>query len=202
MGKRRGERSGNPGTHPTSRTVYWHGGAPGLRVGALLVPNASSVHRSAYRDADVEYDITKVYVTSDRQLARAFAASYRGPTDAGAGTLYRVGPELPLEPDPDYPFEPPVSFTCPKAKVLRVAESRVRMSDIELTKATAPYAFWPDGSPMYDGDGYLTLDAATANNGVTVEMLRSLGPWRHYTDAQRDLARMSVARHLDAGASG
>ncbi|BBY96426.1 hypothetical protein MGALJ_60950 (plasmid) [Mycobacterium gallinarum] len=124
-----------------TRTVtgvrYWHAGWSGRRVGDLLLPVARqqgvyadvlrmSVVESRKRTADPDlasgriYDMNKIYVTTDRDFAHAWAVCVPDPSLVPMlQALYRVGQRAyyevelldadanPLltapEPDPDYP---------------------------------------------------------------------------------------------------
>lgn len=101
---------------------YFHGGFPGLQAGtALLPPDATgTAHRlSAYAAVlggpahATRTDV--VYVTTNRQIAKAYAAFYPD------GALYLVAPDLPTVPDPDC-REPGLSWHCPRAVVLSVVD--------------------------------------------------------------------------------
>lgn len=175
MAKKR-KPKGHPAHRPGALSAFWHGGAPGLVAGDRLLPRVSQRALSTYEAAQVPYDPERVYVTTDRQLARAFAASLGG---GRAGSLYNVRPEEPLVPDPDYPFVPPPSFMTASAVVVRVVEPEVRMTEAEEVRATARWTTWPDGSPAYDMRGFLTLFSEWEQAGVTEERLRECGPWRH-----------------------
>jgi hypothetical protein len=56
-----------------------------------------------------------VYLTTDRQVAKAYAAFYPD------GALYSVVPESPVDPDPDC-REPGLSWQCPRAVVAAVVD--------------------------------------------------------------------------------
>ncbi|MFE1264433.1 hypothetical protein ACFW5X_28385 [Streptomyces albogriseolus] len=101
---------------------YFHGGFPGLKPGdQLLPPDATGTdHRlSSYALAlggpahATRTDV--VYMTTDRQVAKAYAAFYPD------GALYAVTPESPVDPDPDC-REPGLSWQCPRAVVVAVVD--------------------------------------------------------------------------------
>ncbi|WP_460965017.1 hypothetical protein [Pedococcus soli] len=71
----------------------------------------------------------RVYVTTDRELARACAgASEHDDGTVGGGVLYQVEPVGDLEPDPDLPGLH-ISFAVPQAVVVAVLDAYVRRDD-------------------------------------------------------------------------
>jgi len=67
----------------------------------------------------------RVYVTSDRDLARAWAGIWTPDgVRHGGGSLYRVEPEG-LEPDDDLLSLPGLSFQAPRAQVVVVYDAHV-----------------------------------------------------------------------------
>lgn len=121
----------------------WHGGAPGLRVGDIIEPRSTSdaAHLidgcptcEARRDgsplADDDLDPSKVYVTTDREYARIYAAGYPN------GALYRVEAIGDLTPSPD----PVPSWGCSSARVLAVYDRRVSLTPREIRRVTREYA--------------------------------------------------------------
>lgn len=103
---------------------YWHGGVPGLVKGSLVLPRSATGvgGLAAYADAvgAPEYfrrdDV--VYVTSGRDIARAYAAMYPN------GGLYEVAPVGEVEADPDH-LGVGVSFMASSAVVLSVVDPLV-----------------------------------------------------------------------------
>lgn len=102
--------------------TYFHGGYPGLKPGDLLLPpdTTGTEHRLSAIAAEhngpahsTRTDI--VYVTTGRDVARAFAAFYPD------GALYRVEPAGALEPDPDCDL-PDLSWQCAAARVAAVVD--------------------------------------------------------------------------------
>ncbi len=121
----------------------WHGGAPGLRVGDIIEPRPAGDDShlidgcptcEARRDgeplADDDLDPSKVYVTTDREYARVYAAGYPH------GALYRVEAIGELTPSPD----PVPSWGCGSARVLAVYDRRVTLTAREVRRATREYA--------------------------------------------------------------
>jgi hypothetical protein len=108
---------------------YFHGGVPGLKPGQLILPpdTTGTEHRLSRIAAEhngpaysTRTDI--VYVTTGRDVARAFAAFYPD------GALYRVEPEGELEPDPDSGI-PGLSWQCPAARIAAVVDPVVLFRD-------------------------------------------------------------------------
>lgn len=105
--------------------AYFHGGYPGLKPGDLIQPpdttgtdrrlSATAAELGAPAHA-TRTDV--VYVTTGRNVARAFAAFYPD------GALYRVEPRGELEPDPDSGI-PGLSWQCPAAEVVAVVDAAV-----------------------------------------------------------------------------
>lgn len=112
----------------------WHGGAPGRQVGDILKAPVDSGLRYTRREMSVEQGQDKitqradrVYVTTDRHLALAFASTWTPDGVAhGGGSLYIVESDV-LEPDEDLLSLPGLSFQTPSARVIRVAKPRVEL---------------------------------------------------------------------------
>ncbi len=104
---------------------YWHGGVPGLKPGDVLVPpevsgvsDALSEYREMFGVDPALLRRDRVYVATDRQVARAYAA-FRP-----SGSLYEVRPEGVLEPDPDCSVDG-LSWQCERAVVVSVVDPLV-----------------------------------------------------------------------------
>jgi hypothetical protein len=116
--------------------MLFHGGAPGRAVGDLLLPPFVTGAVS-WRDRGEGRDLgpvvqrhDRVYVTSERSLARACAGVWNSPTgEVGGGVLYQVEVDDELEPDPDLPLDPPVSFQISQARVVRIIDAYVARND-------------------------------------------------------------------------
>lgn len=108
-------------------TTYFHGGRPGLKPGAFLLPpcvtNAPSL--SDY-GADEVHRKDRVYVTTNKTVALLFAAGVIG------GVIYECDPVGDLEPDPDCSM-PDISWQCDKAVVIRVIKPKAK--DVEMVRA-------------------------------------------------------------------
>ena len=109
---------------------WWHGGVPGLKVGDLIEPTTDTAHllddcpvcQARKRDEQLPQDPndpTRVYVTTDREYARIYAAGYP------RGALYRVEPVGELERTTDDVVE---SYACSAARVLAVYDACVILS--------------------------------------------------------------------------
>ena len=73
--------------------------------------------------------LDRVYVTSDRELARAFAGAFEQADGAiGGGVLYQVEALGDLEPDEDLPGLD-ISFQVPQARVVAIIDAYVRRDD-------------------------------------------------------------------------
>ncbi|MFF2964284.1 hypothetical protein ACFVT1_36580 [Streptomyces sp. NPDC057963] len=102
--------------------AYFHGGVPGLKPGDRILPpdSTGTEHRlSAYAeeiDGPAHARRTDiVYLTTDRQVARVYAA-FRPD-----GALYRVEPVGAVEPDPDC-MSPGLSWRCRAATITAVVD--------------------------------------------------------------------------------
>lgn len=113
---------------------YWHGGAPGLRVGDLITPRAGGdmghlvdgcptceARRTATPDADDDNDPAFVYVTTNREYARIYAAGYP------RGDIYRVEPIGELY-ETTGRRDPVPSWAVPEARVTAVYDRAVNVS--------------------------------------------------------------------------
>ncbi|MFD4968900.1 hypothetical protein [Streptomyces sp. NPDC058424] len=101
---------------------FFHGGVPGLKPGDLVLPPDTtgterrlSIEAAALGGGPHATRTDVVYVTTGRDVARAFAAFYPD------GALYAVAPRGELEPDPDC-YVPGLSWQCEAAEVLTVVD--------------------------------------------------------------------------------
>ena len=121
---------------------YFHGGAPGLKVGDLIEPQplgdgahlvdgcpTCEARKSGQQLPTDNLDASLVYVTPDREYARVYAAGYPG------GALYVVEPIGDLTPSPD----PVPSWGCLAARVTGVYDACVRMSPSQVNRAVRRY---------------------------------------------------------------
>jgi hypothetical protein len=164
---------------------YWHGGRRNIPVGDSIkspherrqqwLTHERAIERiQALNGYNDDRDPKCVYFTTDRQLARGWAALHF--THEGGGALYRVKPMPPssLAADPDYLD---VGFSARRALVLEVAEDDVAMDQDEANRAVNRYSVWSDLSPIYDSDGYMLPCPEHRAFGVTAESYRRLGKW-------------------------
>lgn len=117
---------------------YWHGGKPGLRPGDTITPQPLGSGEHLVDGCEVcearkrgqqlptdNLDASRVYVTTDREYARIYAAGFPN------GALYRVEPMGELELSPD----PVPSWGCASALVLVVYDAYVRLAPGQLRRA-------------------------------------------------------------------
>ena len=114
---------------------YFHGGVPGLRPGALILPPTVTGAGSTadYLDAGTEvaeaarrvYRPDRVYLTTDVEVARMWAGLHPSGTDRRGGDVYRVEPVGKVEPDPDYRGGDGASVCCPSARVSGIVATGV-----------------------------------------------------------------------------
>lgn len=121
---------------PKEDLRLWHGGKPGLSPGDLLLPpcetgvltrvdllTAAGIITPDWMDADRNRR-DRVYLTRDRELARAYAYSWEW-DQLGRGALYIARPVGPSWPDPDLLDH---SIECERAEVVAVYDPAVQMS--------------------------------------------------------------------------
>jgi hypothetical protein len=120
----------------------WHGGAPGRLIGEfILPPSITGLEKTTADDSraggflSIAQRRDRVYVTTRRQLAVAFAAAWENPTTgkAGGGGLYRVELLGEAEPDEDLLSLPGLSFQAQRAKVLSVDKAAVKFNRENLS---------------------------------------------------------------------
>jgi hypothetical protein len=119
--------------------AYYHGGAPGLRVGDVIEPRPPGDERH-YLDGcptcearrrgetivDDDLDPSLVYVTTNRAYARLYAGGYP------RGALYRVEPlgERTASPDPVETG----SLGVPRARVLAILDPVVILRPTDIRR--------------------------------------------------------------------
>jgi len=109
--------------------TYFHGGYPGLKPGDLVLPpdRSGTDRRLSATVAELggpahAQRTDLVYLTTDRQVARAYAAFYPD------GALYNVIAASPVDPDPDCEM-PGLSWQCPYGIVAAVLDPVVLFRD-------------------------------------------------------------------------
>ncbi|MFC6081004.1 hypothetical protein [Sphaerisporangium aureirubrum] len=136
-------------------TQLWHGGYPGLKPGDLLLPpDQTGILTTAQILTDRGVDPhalgmepdrmrrDRVYLTTGRELARAYAACWTIESDAGVregppGALYLARPIGESWPDPDMP--PGVGIECERAEVVAVVKPAVRLTLAAIDRRMAPF---------------------------------------------------------------
>ena len=126
----------------------------------------------------------RVYLTADRELARAFA--YRAVNrQAGTGWVYNVVPIGPVEVDPDYAAYAAnhVGVTCSQARIVGIEDSPVSMTKVQASAAAARYQTWDDGRSMYDHDGYINPSREMRQQGITkADTVALWEPWTQWEE--------------------
>lgn len=167
---------------------FWHGGTPGMQPGSLLLSRmaaeASGTDLTRYAiQTGYGEGVTspeRVYFSSDREFARAFAAlnvTHDPVTGVvvQTGTLYEVEPLGPVEHDPDF-ANGGVSWCAPTARVLAIEEPDVLLDPYAVTETIGPYMAWSDGSPIYTRAGQI-LPSPEQKAARSHPMLQALIPW-------------------------
>lgn len=173
-----------------ARMTFWHGGIGGLQVGDLILP--PSLTRSAMSTGQVmdEARLDRVYLATDREVARTFAAILF--EHLGAGNLYQVQPMGEIRPDTDYPG---CSFEARKAMIIAVDEIDVQLTSADRMQRTGKYMTWSDGRPMYDDAGRLQISEKMEAIGMTQRDLDAeLPPWSTWEQANPIAARFLRTR--------
>ncbi|MBW8764523.1 MAG: hypothetical protein JF592_18415 [Microbacterium sp.] len=156
-----------------ARTQFWHGGIGGLQPGEHILAPVDTGSPLSVAGHVAEARADRVYLATDRELARVFASII---TDAtGRSAVYQVQPIGPIGVDLDFPA---CSHQARRALIVAVEEVDVQLSETERLQRTAPYLSWDDGRPMYDADGRIQVTWQMESVGVTQEFLnRLLQPW-------------------------
>ena len=122
----------------TGPKVFFHGGAPGLRVGGWILPPAQTHVKTSEAYATYAPGIYRpdmVYLVTEVEQARAFAglcqvaAVGRGARARG-GDVYRVVPALLVALDPGCETEG-LSWCAPVAKIVSIVATSVRRAPYE-----------------------------------------------------------------------
>ncbi len=186
----------------TSPPTYWHGGHPGLEIGApLLSPlNAAAAGlRIPYTPRErpelgIVSRTDRVYFSTNQDFARAFAFQTEITTPSGTltsrGTLYAVTPTGPVDEDPDFAGHN-VSWCAAGAIITEIVETNVLMRTRDATRAIGIYASWDDGRPMYLEDGRLGVTWQMESHGITQATVDEIvRPW---TPVETALERIHAA---------
>lgn len=105
------------------QTMFWHGGIRGLQVGEFILPPAETLSWLRVSEVMAEARADRVYITTDREVARVFAAIT---TDGiGSSRLYRVQPVGDYRPDPD---NLTCSFEARRALIVTVEETTEQLN--------------------------------------------------------------------------
>lgn len=177
--KRREERAAVGGKQ------FYHGGVAGLLPGAyLLSPMVTRDPTSVSELGIPEARADRVYVTTDVELARAFAAIVQDAS--GTSAVYRVRPEGDVATDKDYPA---TGFQSRKALILEVIDRDVVLTRAERGIRCQPYETYTDGRHVHDVAGRLQLSPPMAAAGFTQEDLdRRFAAWTSPEEAAFALA--------------
>ena len=179
----------------SGRTRFWHGGHPGLRPGdtiraAATLPTLPLVYTFG---ADYPTDPNCVYVTTDKTLARSYAAKAIHAGGVG-GDLYNVRPRGPLEHDPDYLPEVPC-FTCSTAVITGVVERGITMTTALEIYANR-HTYWDDGTPMYTRDGFALPSLPMRELGLVDKDFEVLGPAASFDTIDSHARQLLASRRV------
>lgn len=162
----------------------FHVGAPRIQVKGVLLPASRlglrvDYSKPAFASGSITYDPSKVYVTTDVDIATGYAARYVDPVtgQVGGGWVYEVATTEPPVSDPDSWTFPDACLMANKARVLRVVKRNVRMTRPEQVRLAHRYLAWDNDLPMYDEDGFMRPSPQMQDHGVTTPMLRSYVRW-------------------------
>lgn len=167
----------------TAKTSLWHGGAPGIAVGDYIVAASECRRRGiSWGVRNHDYDDSVVYISPDKEFARAFAC--RVESFRGRGVLYRVEPTPPSSLAPDVDFPAAVGLSCKRARVVAVEEVDIAMPESDALSFFGRYMTWDDGRAVYDSEGYMSPAANWV--GADAMQVRSLGVWNAVPDVGFD----------------
>lgn len=188
--------------------TFWHGGAPGLQAGevlltahaALMAGRTDTAHSLQKGYADGTTDSRRVYFTTDREMARGYCGLYKVDDDV-AGSLYRVAPIGPVQVDPDFDGRN-VSWCAPGARIIEVEEEQVDVDEFGAMERIGPYMAWENGDPIYSPFGHFLPSPEMGQFGITApwlaERYRQWTPWEL---VQADLRSMLAAGRRPAPSS-
>lgn len=124
---------------------YFHGGAPDLLKGGIILPPAQTGVESTTLAAQVEacesekiaQRTDKVYLTAHLDIARMYAALWTNPATevAGGGSVYQVEvQDGSMEPDQDLLSSEGVSFQADSAVIIRLHDASIPYSEKKIQK--------------------------------------------------------------------
>ncbi|MGP5198628.1 hypothetical protein ACTXKN_05665 [Brachybacterium alimentarium] len=161
----------------------FHGGAPGLKPGDILLPASKLGPWMNFSYAQgATYYPNHVYLTAEVDSARRYATNYLGPGGhRKPGDVYEVEALGDLLPDPDYPQigrTKGVFLMTSSAVISKIVARSVEMGEDERWRIDARHAHWAlDDGPVYDEEGRLQLSKPMAKQGVPREWLAVIRPW-------------------------
>lgn len=181
---------------------YWHGGAPGLQVGDVLMSRIMQAQQPLQRVALAPRpfdEVTlhdRVYFSDNEDFARAYAYQHELATPSGTivsrGTLYEVEPVGSIEEDEDF-AGCAVSWCSPSAVITAVLDIDVRMRERDAVRAIGEYCTWDDGRPMYHPDGRLHVSRQMESFNISQEQLDAIvRPWTRWTLALERVQRAAA----------
>lgn len=193
----------------TSSPTYWHGGYPGLEVGAQLLSPRDAVaaglrisHTPRERpEVGIVSRTDRVYFSTSQDFARAFAFQTEITTPSGTltsrGTLYAVAPTGLVDEDPDFAGHK-ISWCSAGAIVTEIVETNVLMRTRDATRAIGSYATWDDGRPMYLNDGRLCVTWQMESHGITQDTVDEIvRPWTPVETALERIHAATTRRRLN-----
>ncbi|WIE70366.1 hypothetical protein [Curtobacterium sp. MCLR17_054] len=181
---------------------YWHGGAPGRAVGDELLSRDDAARllttpTTHGLQAGYALGVTRpdrVYFTSDRNFARAYASRHQVVDQTTGivyerGSLYRVEPIGAVEEDQDFSGTG-VSWSAPKARIVAVEATDVHLDLTAATQHVGPYMTWDDGTPIYAPDGSYQPSPILRRAGKTANDFKGRYPaWFPFDLVDADLRR-------------
>lgn len=128
-----------PGMPPWSwhPQVLYHGGQAGLRIGQLILPPTVTGVKPADQRATYPpgvYRADRVYLITDPEQARQFAALHPSGTPARGGDVYRVRPVGGIARDRDCKIHG-ISWEAPMARIVGIVATGVRRAPYQKALA-------------------------------------------------------------------
>ncbi|MCU1416140.1 MAG: hypothetical protein JWP32_314 [Schumannella sp.] len=179
--------------------TLWHGGVAGRDVGDRLLPPTHTNALGNLADMGLkESRRDRVYFTTDRELARVFAAAVT--RMIGQSALYRVEPIGEMDVDPDFPT---VGFQAKQALILEVVETNVSLSATEELERQRPYLVWTDDRHIYDENGRIQINAQSLSLGLTQQDFDNLFPrWTPLPGVEATIQQLLADRQSSRRISG